>query len=105
MSERVDTEKPEFLIQTEIERPGGPQLQGATDRVIQGTEEHLKAAAALAGEAGTALRDVFRDLAPSTGTVEFSLTFEGEAGVPSLAKGKAGATLTVTLQWTAKGEQ
>jgi hypothetical protein len=74
-------------------------LQGATDTVIEGSQRQLDAAASVAREAGLALRNVFEEIAPKTGTVEFSLTFEGEAGLPILAKGKAGATLTVILQW------
>ncbi len=90
----------DFLIQTRLETPGGPQLQGDRgDAVIRGTQKQLDAAASLARKAGTSLHEVFKELAPDTGSVEFSLTFEGEAGLPVLAKGKAGATITVTLEW------
>ena len=103
MTENRTIDHAGFLIQTQLEHPGGPRLEGAGDTVIQGSERHLEAAAAVAREAGVALRNVFREIAPSTGTVEFSVTFEGEAGVPVLAKGKAGATLTITLEWMGTG--
>jgi Trypsin-co-occurring domain 1 len=105
MAASTTTEHAGFLIQTQLEHPGGPRLEGVGDSLIRGSERQLKAAAGLAGEAGVALRDVFLELAPNSGTVEFSLTFEGEAGLPVLAKGKAGATLTVTLEWTGNGKQ
>lgn len=100
MPEDQDKGQADFFIQTRLETPGGPQLQGdRTDAVIKGTQKQLDAAASLARKAGTSLHEVFTELAPDTGSVEFSLTFEGEAGMPVLAKGKAGATITVTLEW------
>ncbi len=44
------------------------------------------------------MRDVFEEIAPNTGSVEFSVSFEGEAGIPMIAKGKATASFTVTLE-------
>jgi hypothetical protein len=91
----------EFLIQTRVKPPGGgPQLEGdrAAD-VIRGTREKLDAAAAVAREAGHSLHGVFIELAPDRGAVEFSVDFEGEAGVPMIARGKASASITITLEW------
>lgn len=101
MSEAGGEDRVEFLIQTRV-RPagGGPQLEG--DRVadvIKGTREKLDAAAAVAREAGRSLHGVFTELAPDRGAVEFSIDFEGEAGMPMVARGKAGASITITLEW------
>lgn len=94
---------PEFLIQVEVEHPGGPRLEGASEAVIKGSQRQLDAVATMTRQAGTALRGAFLELAPSSGSVEFSLSFEGEAGLPVLAKGKATANITVTMEW--QGEQ
>lgn len=92
-------EVPDFLIQVGIEVPGGPQLQASSENLIKGSERQLEAAAAVARQAGIALKDVFEDLAPSKGSVEFTISFEGEAGLPVIAKGKASASLAVSLEW------
>jgi hypothetical protein len=97
MADRSDT--PEFLIQITPEWPGGPRLQADRQDVIRGTKEQLDAAASIARAAGVSMRDVFEEIAPSSGSVEFSLSFEGEAGIPMIAKGKATATFAITLEW------
>jgi Trypsin-co-occurring domain 1 len=93
-----DATQPEFLIQVEQDAPG-VRLERASDRVIDGSEEKLDAAAALAHQAAEKLGDVFTKGGPDSGSVEFGLTFEAETGVPILAKGKVGASITVTLNW------
>lgn len=99
MAERSESETPDFLIQITPEWPGGPRLQAADRDVIKGTKEQLDAVASVARAAGASLRDVFEELAPNNGSVEFSLSFEGEAGIPMIAKGKATASFTITLEW------
>ncbi len=93
---------PEFLIQTRLEQ-GGVSLQSSSDAVVKGNQKRLEQAAQLARETGSELKDVFKELAPDKGAVEFALTFEGEAGLPVLAKGKVGASITVTLEWNGSG--
>jgi hypothetical protein len=94
-----DGEVPAFLIQVATEPPGA-RLEGAGDLVVEGTRRHLEAAAELARTAAQTVGNVIREHAPDGGRIEFALTFEGEAGLPVLAKGKAGATLTITLEWS-----
>ena len=91
-------ETSDFLIQVQLEGPG-VQLQGAGDSAIKGTQKHLEAAGELARQAAETVGKAVKEAAPTSGGVEFSITFEGEAGLPVLAKGKAGATLTITLEW------
>jgi Trypsin-co-occurring domain 1 len=102
-----DQEEPrpgQFLIEIAPEGASGPQLQSGRRRTrIPATEENLEQAAAFAHRAGRALKSTFDELAPSKGTVEFALAFVGEAGVPMLARGKASATLTITLEWGEAG--
>jgi hypothetical protein len=91
-------EASEFLIQVQLEGPG-TRLEGAGDTAIKGAQKHLEAAGALARQAAETVGKAVKEAAPTSGAVEFSITFEGEAGLPVLAKGKAGATLTITLGW------
>lgn len=86
-----------FYIQIEPETPG-VRLQATAESIVEGTDRQLKSAADVAERAADAMRGVFERTAPQKGTVEFALTFEGSAGLPVLAKGKVGATLTVTLE-------
>lgn len=101
MSDSASASPPSgFLIQTGFEH-SGPQLEG--DRgggAIEGTKKHLEAAAAVAESAGEAMRGVFGRLAPNSDSVEFDVSFTGEAGIPMLGKATAGASLKVTLQWS-----
>jgi len=90
-----------FLIQVESESPGG-RLEASGAGIIKGSQEHLDAAADLARRAAATMSDVFRTAGPDAGSVEFALTFEGSAGLPVLAKGKIGATLTVRLEWNSE---
>lgn len=91
--------EPEFLIQTRIEPIGGVRLEGAGDFAITGSKKQLIAAAAVAEKAGDAMHGVFQKLAPTSGSVAFSITFTAETGVPMIAKGSGSGTLTVTLEW------
>ncbi len=101
MSKVEGEHQTEFLIQTRLGPPGGgPQLVGdKVADVIKGTKEKLDAAAAVAAAAGRSLHAVFTELSPDRGAVEFSIAFEGEAGVPMVARGKATASITITLEW------
>lgn len=90
--------QPQFLIQVEPE-VAGARLEFGGRGVIEGSKEKLEAAAALAEEAAKKLGGLFTGVGPDSGSVEFALTFEGEAGMPVLAKGKFGASITVTLNW------
>ena len=90
-----------FYIQVRREPPGGPRLEEEEEDVylIPGSQRHLDAAADLGRRAADSLGKLFGEgVGPHSGSVEFSLTFEGTAGIPLLAKGKAGATITVTLR-------
>src|SRR4051812_34326063 len=98
MPEGLELETPKFLIQVIPEWPGA-RLQADDRGVIEGTKAQLDAVASLARADGSSMRAVFNELAPDKGTVEFSLSFEGEAGIPMIAKGKATASFTVTLEW------
>lgn len=89
---------PQFLIQVRQESAGA-RLERAGDEVIDGSEDKLDAAAAIAHQAAEKLNDVFTGAGPDSGSVEFGLTFEAETGIPILAKGTVGASITVTLNW------
>ncbi|SRR6266487_1533027 len=93
-----DTAQPEFLIQVAPEEQG-VLLQSGKRGVIKGSEEKLEAAAKLAEQASEKLGRLFKGAGPDSGSVEFALTFEGETGIPVLAKGKVGTSITVTLNW------
>lgn len=88
----------EFLIQVRPEG-GGVSLQGSSDAIRAVGRDRFEAAAALARTAAETVGSAVKDVAPDKGTVEFGLTFEAETGVPILAKGKVGASITVTLEW------
>lgn len=93
--------KPEqggFLIQVEQEQ-GGARLQYGGGNVIKGSDEKLEAVSDLAHKAAEKLSSLFTGAGPDSGSVEFGMTFEAESGVPVLAKGKVGASITVTLNW------
>jgi hypothetical protein len=93
--------RPEFLI--EVAGAAGPRLEASSDRVIKGSKEHLEAAATVAEEAAETLGKLFHAPgAPDGGSIEFGLSFEAEGGVPVFAKGRVGATITVTLNWDSK---
>jgi hypothetical protein len=91
-------EQPAFFIQVEPEAIGDHMLLSG-GKVIEGSEENLDAAADLARKAAGKFADIFTDVGPKAGEVAFGLTFEAEGGVPVLAKGKVGASITVTLKW------
>lgn len=87
-----------FLI--EVASPGGPRLEASSERVIEGGTKNLDAATEVAREAAQRMGPLFKGPgAPDEGSVEFGLSFEAETGIPVFAKGKVGATLTVTLTW------
>lgn len=92
-------DEPEFFIQIAPEVGSGPQLQSTGGNLIAGSRDRLEAAAELAGRTGASLKAVFEELRPDKGTVEFAVTFEADSGIPVIAKGKATASLTVTLEW------
>jgi len=89
--------EPEFLIQ--VEETGGARLESSGREVIKASDKQLDAAAELAHRASDKLSKVFASAGPDSGSVEFALSFEGEAGLPVLAKGKVGTSITVTLNW------
>lgn len=95
-------DEPGFLI--EVASPGGPRLEASSERVIEGGTKNLDAASHVAREAATRFGPLFKGPgAPDEGSVEFGISFEAESGIPVFAKGKVGATLTVTLTW--KGDK
>jgi Trypsin-co-occurring domain 1 len=97
----ASTNEPEILIQVRDDLPG-VQLQASSDAVIKGSRRNLEAAGALAKVAAETVGRALVDAAPTKGTVEFSISFEAEVGVPVLAKGKGTGSVTVTLEWDKK---
>lgn len=92
------TSEGRFLIQVEQEA-GGARLQADTPALVEGSDEQIEAAADLARRASDRLGDLFKGTGPDSGSIEFGLTFEIGSGVPILAKGKVGTSITVTLNW------
>lgn len=88
----------EFLIQV-LPETGGVVLQDSADSVVKGSRERFEAAGKLAQVAAETVGTAVKAVAPNKGTVEFSITFEAEHGIPVLAKGKVGASITITLEW------
>jgi hypothetical protein len=88
----------EFLIQV-LPEGGGVALQGSADSIVKAGRDRFEAAAQLAQTAADTVGKAVKAAAPEKGSVEFGLTFEAESGVPVLAKGKVGASITVSLEW------
>lgn len=93
-----DSHDPDFLIQVRDNVPGA-QLQASSDAVIRGSRGNLEAAGRLAKVAAETVGRALIEAGPTKGTVEFSISFEAEVGVPVLAKGKGTGSVTVTLEW------
>lgn len=93
-----DSSNVEFLIQIEQD-DSGARLQAGGGNVIPGSDKKLEAVSDLAHKAADKLGDLFKGAGPDSGSVEFGLTFEAETGIPVLAKGTLGASITVTLNW------
>jgi hypothetical protein len=88
----------EFLIQV-LPETGGATLQASSDTIVKVGKERFDAAARLAQIAAQTVGQAVQQASPSKGSVEFGLTFEAETGFPVLAKGKVGASITITLEW------
>ncbi len=103
MSETADALDPKFdgseiLIQVRDDAPG-VQLQASSEAVFRGSRRNLEAAGRLAKVAAETVGKALVEAGPTKGTVEFSISFEAEVGVPVLAKGKGTGSVTVTLEW------
>jgi hypothetical protein len=90
----------EFLIQV-LPEGGGVALQDSSDAIVRAGKDRFEAAAKLARIAAETVGSAVKSASPDKGSVEFGLTFEAESGLPVLAKGKVGASITVTLEWGA----
>jgi hypothetical protein len=94
------TVEEEFLIQV-LPEGGGVVLQDSADSIVRAGRDRFDAAAKLAQIAAETVGSTVKAVSPDKGTVEFGLTFEAESGLPVLAKGKVGASITITLEWGA----
>lgn len=90
----------EFLIQV-LPEGGGVALQDSSDAIVRAGKDRFEAAAKLARIAAETVGSAVKAASPDKGSVEFGLTFEAESGLPVLAKGKVGASITITLEWGA----
>jgi len=55
----------------------------------------------LIGAVTRPVREALAEAQPKEWTVELSLGFKGEAGIPCLTKGEANAAVKITAKWTA----
>lgn len=93
-----DDDATDILIQVRDDLPG-VQLQSSSEAVIRGSRRNLERAGELAKVAAETVGKALVEASPTKGTVEFSISFEAEAGIPVLAKGKGSGSVTVTLEW------
>ena len=94
----ADGDEPVILIQVREDMPG-VQLQASSEAIIRGSRRNLERAGELAKIAAETVGKALAEASPTKGTVEFSISFEAEVGVPVLAKGKGTGSVTVTLEW------
>lgn len=98
-TDALDPKRDEILIQVREDLPGGAMLQASSNSLVRGSRRNLEAAGQLAKVAAETVGKALLEASPTKGTVEFSISFEAELGVPVLAKGRGTGSVTVTLEW------
>ena len=94
---------PDFYIQVKG-ISGEVAAQAAEDNLIKATPERLNMVADVAEVVGATFVQQILSMTsrPTSCTFEFGVNIKGEAGIPFITKGTAGAEFKVTIGWESK---